>query len=397
MYLPLVVKPVDNMGARGCRMVRNASEIPLALTQAVKASQSGRVIIESYMGGPEYSVDALIYDNTLTITGFADRHIYFPPYFIEMGHTLPAKVSAANYFALVNTFARGVAALGLSHGAAKGDVKLTKKGPMIGEIAGRLSGGYMSGWTFPYAADINLTREALLLALGKKPEKLEQKRSPLAIDNTPFALYQIRAKRVSAERAWISIPGTVTEILGIKKAGAVHHVRRVIPRIKEGDVAVFPRNNVQKGGNVIAVTPWRFWSQICARKAASEITLILTPFENNTDHFLGRVCPLDERDFPPDAFGLDEKLQEDLVSVSDLGANARARCALPDWLEPHLAAQDWNGLTLGQALARFDRLRPSHPILGGSAFWGACVRGSLQGMLYMCDCAIASAKGEATS
>jgi hypothetical protein len=88
---------------------------------------------------------------------------------------------------------------------------------------------------------------------------------------------------------------------------------------------------------------------------------------------------------------LDDKLQADLARVPDLGADERARRAVPDWLEAHLDAQDWNGLSLKQALKRFDRLRPSHPILGGSIFWGACIRGSLQGMLYVCDCACAPA------
>ena len=396
MHLPLVVKPVDNMGARGCRMVRTASEIPSALYQAVKVSRRGRVIIESYMDGPEYSVDALVYNNTLTITGFADRHIYFPPYFIEMGHTLPAKVNISDFRALITTFARGVAALGLSHGAVKGDLKMTKTGPMIGEIAGRLSGGYMSGWTFPYATDINLTREALLLALGKTPMQLEQLRTPLMVNPEPspfFTLYLLGTKRVSAERAWISIPGTVAEVLGTKKAESYAQVRRVIPRIKAGELAVFPRNNVQKGGNVLAVAPRRFRAQACAGKAVAEITLVLAPLDSNTDRFLATERPLDERDFPPDAFGLDEKLQGDIALSPDIEENAQARRALPDWLEAHLDARDWNGLTLAQALKRFDSLRPHHPVLGGRAFWGACIRGSLQGMLYVCDCAAALAKG----
>ena len=73
---------------------------------------------------------------------------------------------------LIECFARGVKALGLTEGAAKADIKYTKKGPEIGEIAARLSGGYMSGWTFPYSSDFFLTKEALKIALGMEPDQL---------------------------------------------------------------------------------------------------------------------------------------------------------------------------------------------------------------------------------
>ena len=173
---PLVVKPVDNMGGRGCRMVRSKEELSEAVKIAVQFSRTRRAILEEYMPGREFSIDALVFDGEVTITGFADRHIYYPPYFIEMGHTMPTVINEKEWCDLAETFRDGIKALGLTHGAAKADIKLTPSGPMIGEIAARLSGGYMSGWTFPYASGMNLTEQALLLALGKRPDELLSKR-----------------------------------------------------------------------------------------------------------------------------------------------------------------------------------------------------------------------------
>ena len=166
---PKVVKPCDNMGGRGCRLVRNQNEFLPALTNAIQNSRSHRAIFEDYMEGAEFSIDSIVYKGTLTITGFADRHIFYPPYFIEMGHSLPSKVDLKIKNELIATFALGIKALGLTCGVAKADIKYTKNGPMIGEIAARLSGGYMSGWTFPYASGMNLTEEAMKIAVGKEP------------------------------------------------------------------------------------------------------------------------------------------------------------------------------------------------------------------------------------
>ena len=126
---PLVVKPVDNMGARGCRLIRKETELLPALKDAVKYSRSGRAILEEYIDGPEFSIDSLIFDGELTITGFADRHIYYPPYFIETGHTMPTSVNPENWNRLAKTFFDGIKSLGLTHGACKADIKLSKNGP----------------------------------------------------------------------------------------------------------------------------------------------------------------------------------------------------------------------------------------------------------------------------
>ena len=156
---PLVIKPVDNMGSRGCRRIDSIDEFPEAAKTAIGFSRSGRAIVESYMDGPEFSVDAIVYKGEITICGLADRHIFFPPYFIEMGHTMPTIIKEEMKRVMLDTFRAGIHALGLAGkdniGAAKGDIKLTSNGtvfkPMIGEIAARLSGGYMSGWTYPYS------------------------------------------------------------------------------------------------------------------------------------------------------------------------------------------------------------------------------------------------------
>ncbi|HRZ89974.1 MAG TPA: hypothetical protein P5117_10890, partial [Spirochaetia bacterium] len=44
LVFPLVVKPVDNMGARGCRLVRDGTELAEALADAHGHSRSGRAI-----------------------------------------------------------------------------------------------------------------------------------------------------------------------------------------------------------------------------------------------------------------------------------------------------------------------------------------------------------------
>ncbi|MBC6721256.1 ATP-grasp domain-containing protein [Treponema sp. Marseille-Q4130] len=443
---PCVVKPVDNMGGRGCRMIRSEDETEDALQTALASSRTENAILEEYMSGDEYSIDALIYDGTMTITGFADRHIFFPPYFIETGHTMPTAISDAKKNELIAVFALAAKALGLSCGAAKADIKYTEKGPMIGEVAARLSGGFMSGWTYPYASHCNLTEQALLIACGKKPSFLEAHRKripftpPPSCGNcgAPYELYELPCVDASAERAWISIPGIVKEVSGLERACSVPFVKDVFPRIGAGDAVVFPHNNVQKCGNVISASPSCTEAIAAAEKAVSKIVLRLEPCVPETDTFfadasfaasesgevknrtadktaeaqsLVQKAEVNSSRFPPDAYGAaSAAVESEDAYGSAFAATSRqdaSVCSAIDWKSvtgvipkgarasdcvPRVLQRlyesderDWNHRSFAESCAVFDELCPDHPDLDAKKFWRAGLRGGVQGMLYFAD------------
>jgi len=412
---PLVVKPVDNMGGRGCRRADTMEEFGEAVADALRFSRSGRTIVEAFMDGPEFSVDAIVYHGEITICGLADRHIFFPPYFIEMGHTMPTVIAPEQQSALLETFCAGVRALGLagehSVGAAKGDIKLTARGPMIGEIAARLSGGYMSGWTYPYASGVEPIRAAVLAAMGRKPDNLVPSKS-----------------WTSAERAFISIPGTVKAISGTETARGMPHIHDLFSRIGAGDKTGFPQNNVSKCGNVISAAPDRLTAVEAAENAVRSILIRLAPDNAETAAFLAAAG----ESFPPDAFQLSAELQaalEKLPECRDQGLGTRDRGSLsadeancqhdqiaennPSSLSPvpnppilpfpaltNSGLRDYVGRTVAESLQAVRELTglslPEIPIenlkssdnIGsflGKSFWAAFVRGGYQGAVYYID------------
>jgi len=384
---PAVVKPVDNMGARGCRRVDTFSELKTAVTEALKFSRSGRAIVEEYMEGPEYSVDALVYHGEITICGIADRHIFFPPYFIEMGHTMPSSEEPAAIRSLLETFIQGVKALGITNGAAKGDIKLTKQGPMIGEIAARLSGGYMSGWTYPYSSGVLPTRGAIEIALGKKPSRLLP-----------------QWNHTSAERAFISIPGKVRSIEGVELARVRPSVKDVFMRIKPGSLVYFPVNNVTKCGNVISAAATRDEAVDSAENAARSILIRLEAPNKETNAFLA-IPPSEKTSFPPDAFTLDSRLLSLLAALPENDSNRLSYDAclfpFPEFTESGL--KDYMGRGVQESLDAVRALTgmPLSSCNGnatdgslnssflGRSFWQALIRGGYQGAVYYIDSLLA--------
>lgn len=398
LNFPLVVKPVDNMGARGCRLARNREELASAVYTAQNNSRSQTVIIEDFIDGEEFSIDALVYNGTMTITGFAVRHIYFPPYFIETGHTMPCppdKIDETKRRELIAAFALGVKALGLTHGAAKADIKYSAKGPVIGEIAARLSGGYMSGWTFPYASDLNLTAQGILIAAGMKPCELESRRVPLEFRppascinaRKPFDLYEVPCVKYSAERAWISIPGRIAGIYGLEDASNLPFVENVFPRpVKVGSDIDFPRNNVEKCGNVITRAPSFKEALEASENAVSNIFVRLEPRNRRTEDFLAcRELP-DERGFPPCAFDAFSELDE-IDLRGEIATGESVLSSAQNELRALLKRpqKDWTHLTALDAARKFDEKVPNHPAISKERFWRALFKGGFQAAVYISD------------
>lgn len=390
LSFPLVVKPVDNMGARGCRLVRDEAELTEALADAHGHSRSGRAIVEEYLEGPEFSLDALVHEGRVHLCGVADRHITFAPYFVEMGHTMPTDYPGKDVAEVVRVFEAGIRALGIRNGAAKGDIKLTARGGFVGEIAARLSGGYMSGWTYPYASGVDPAAGALDIAVGAAPRDLVPKR-----------------EWVSAERAFISIPGEVVLAAGERTARAEPFVKEVFFRIGAGDRVVFPANNVEKCGNVISQAPDRASAVEAAERAARAVRIRLAPRNPETDAFLagGGIRNPDGTTWPPSAFRVSPDLAAAAESLPDRGLAALAGAGTRPGASPasskiayaalpgvqRESARDWQGRTIAESLSVVEDWTGIVPddgraeVVLGASFWKALFRGGYQGAAYIVD------------
>jgi hypothetical protein len=246
----------------------------------------------------------------------------------------------------------------------------------------------MSGWTYPYASGIDLTRDALLLAAGIRPS----------------------GKRVdrgwhSAERAFISIPGKVEGIEGLREARNAPFIKDLFLRTGPGEKVVFPSNNVEKCGNLISQAPDH---ESAARAAEDALRSILIRLEapNEASAAFLRGLALESgfagTGWPPRAFAIDaettsalEALPEGSLRLVDAAAPISV-AALP--LAESLHLRDWSGRSLADSArlalerggAHFASAQalatPPEPIIVGRSFWKALVIGGAQGGLYVLEC-----------
>jgi biotin carboxylase len=202
----VIIKPTDRAGSRGVRVIYQNDDLNLALDYARKFSFNNEILLEEFITGPQISTETVMYKSTGVTPGFADR-VYddtaaFSPAVMENGGWLPSDVSPElrqDVCLLVEAAAR---ALGIDNGVAKGDVVICPtRGPLIIEMAARLSGGDFSESLVPLSSGINYVRTAIDIALGS--------------ENVDISLLTPQSMAYVANRYFFVRPGILEDIFGL--------------------------------------------------------------------------------------------------------------------------------------------------------------------------------------
>ena len=223
-----------------------------------------------------------------------------------------------------------------------------------------------------------LTKQALLLALNEKPEEVLENREKTGIEN----VYNLPSKEVSAERAWISIPGKIEKIIDLSESEN-QNIKDIFPRTQVGNVVNFPLNNVEKCGNVISNHKDY---KIATSSAEEKISNLILCLEKNNSETLAFLQDDLETDFPPSAFSLPKDVYNEVKNLPQILENLE----IPQCLLPYAEnLKDYNHRTIKQTLdifkkiTKFDINQKINFADFKINFWHGLVRGGLQGILYL--------------
>ena len=203
----VIIKPTDRAGSRGVRIINQNDDPEIALEYALKFSLNNEILLEEFVTGPQISTETIMYNGKGVTPGFADR-VYddtqtFLPAIMENGGWLPSGVSPESRTEISSLVENAARALGVSNGAAKGDVVICpKRGPLIIEMAARLSGGDFCESLVPLSSGINYVRTVIDIALNSDSINLS--------DLTP------NKNNYVANRYFFVSPGTLEDISGLE-------------------------------------------------------------------------------------------------------------------------------------------------------------------------------------
>lgn len=168
-----IVKPADNSGNRGVELITDVSNTEVlnqAFDYSKNFSRDGRILLEEYMEGDEFSVETMSVAGECHIIQITDKLTSGAPYFVEMGHTQPTKYNTEIKNRIEEITKAGVKALGITYGPSHTEIKLTSTGPKIVEIGARLGGDCITTHLVPLSTGVNMVEANIRIALGEKPD-----------------------------------------------------------------------------------------------------------------------------------------------------------------------------------------------------------------------------------
>ncbi len=178
---PAVVKPADSSASRGVSLVREAGEIPGAVAEALKWAANGRVIVEEYIEGNHYSVDAYTRGGVTHNLDIGSFWMFdLPDLFItKRVCNLEASLvpEGSEDAAVLAANKKLVEAFGLPFGITHGEYIYAKRDGRVYliEVAARGGGAFIASDIVPEATGVNMTDLYVREALGMPVELPERK------------------------------------------------------------------------------------------------------------------------------------------------------------------------------------------------------------------------------
>lgn len=241
----MVLKPVDQAGSKGVSLIRDVVEAEQLFDHAFENSSNGRVLLESFIPGPQLSTESIMLDGEIHTPGYADRNYEqmhdFLPQIMENGGWVPSLFEDQR--SVVETEVKKAAlALEITDGVIKGDIVLGPDGPVIIEIAARLSGGDFSESLVPLGTGVNYVETVIRMAIGEKPD--------------PGSL---RAKydRVVANRYFFAQPGVLQGVRGLSEVMDHDWVKKLDLWCQRGDHLPDILSHAQRTGVFVVTGPDR--------------------------------------------------------------------------------------------------------------------------------------------
>jgi biotin carboxylase len=258
---PVVIKPVDNSGARGVQRLTKGMDVAAAFEYARAFAYSGEVIAEKFISGLQISTEGLFHDGRFYCTGFADRNYArlddALPFMVEDGGDIPTVLGDAHKKSVEVEFEKAARALGIDWGPAKGDMIFGEDGrAYVIEIAARLSGGNFCYDKVPWSTGVDIVDILVDMAVGNPVDP---------------ARFTPTCNLATSQRYFFPAAGTIRQIDGLGAAKTLPHIRKLDLWAKPGEKIAAAENHPSRVGYVISCAPTREEAVAAAQAAIARV------------------------------------------------------------------------------------------------------------------------------
>nr|MCH9674141.1 ATP-grasp domain-containing protein [Gammaproteobacteria bacterium] len=175
---PCVAKPTAMSASRGVIRVDEASALgPVlerlrALVARERSYFEQRILVEPFVDGPEFALEGMLTTGRLNVLALFDKpDVSEGPYFAESIYVTPSQLPHVRQRACAACVEAAAAKLGLVDGPVHAELRWSKQGPVLLEMAARGIGG-LCGRIFSMARPYSLEEVHIRQAVGLPPPTL---------------------------------------------------------------------------------------------------------------------------------------------------------------------------------------------------------------------------------
>jgi biotin carboxylase len=163
---PLIVKPVDRSGSRAVTLINEEQNLQVAVNKAITESFSSKAIVEEYIEGLEFSVEAVSIKGVHTILAITEKTTTGAPHFVELAHKQPAKLTREQKIRIEEITINSLVCLQIENGMSHTELKLDKNDkPVIIEVAARMGGDFIGSILTTESTGIDTLKLVVEIAL----------------------------------------------------------------------------------------------------------------------------------------------------------------------------------------------------------------------------------------
>lgn len=191
-------------------------------------------MVEERITGREVSVEGMTVDGETTILTITDKLTTEPPFFVELGHSEPSRLSVEAQETIREAAKKTVKVIGIVTGPSHTEIMLTEDGPKVIEMAARLGGDFITSKLVPLSTGVDFVEGTVAAALGLPYDFEPKRRGGSAI------------RFITADHA-----GTIASINVPDELHGADGVEEIELYLKPGDSIETPHSSNDRIGHVV--------------------------------------------------------------------------------------------------------------------------------------------------
>lgn len=252
---PVIVKPIDMAGSRGIYLANNEDELISAIKESSRISDTGNLLVEEYMTGPEVSVELVVKDSIPHVIQITDKTTTGAPHFAETGHLQPSMLTPDIKEKISKVACGAAKSIGLVNSLGHAEIKVTEEGPKMVEIGARAGGDAIGEQLISLSTGVDFSQIAIDIAFGFEiniPDKKEKASCIRFIQSKNGILKNVSGIN-DAEKIDNVFKVHFSGVIGKKYEDVIDNSGRLGYVITKGDTAVAALNACDKAIDCIKV------------------------------------------------------------------------------------------------------------------------------------------------